>query len=89
MIITAGRQGNAWAAGVDLRWHHTGHCYSPDVGNLHYATADEAFTDRLRQTMTSLDKSAFFAQDEAGKRSASALLAALHGPYQEEIITHD
>lgn len=88
LIITAGRQGNAWAAGIDLRWHHTGHCYAPDVGNLHYASADEAFKDRRLVVIRQLDKAAFFAQDEAGKRSASALLASLHGPYQEEIITN-
>jgi len=88
LIITAARHGKMWAAGIDLRWHTTGDCYAPDVGNLHYATAEEAFTDRLRQSMTRLDKAAYFAQDDAGKRSASALLAALHGHYQEEIITN-
>lgn len=86
LIITAARHGEMWAAGIDLRWHTTLHAYAPDVGNIHYATAEDAFIDRLRQSMTTLDKAAYFARDDAGKRSASALLAALQGPYQEEII---
>jgi len=77
-----------WAAGVDLRWHTTGFCYAPDKENLHYETAEEAFEDRLRQSMVRLDKAAYFAQDQAGKKSALALLDALRGSYQEEIITN-
>lgn len=86
LTITMGRNGDAWAAGADLKYFRSGRCFAPSINRLFYSSAEEAFEDRRRQSALALDKGAYFAIDNATKKAAEALLAVMRGPYIEEII---